>query len=103
MPQGASAGQQITTSIHKKSSTIANANTVSGETLYAIGQKCSHCGIDAWVYTGSSTAYQYKVTEVTKTYYYYKWSDWTGYSDTVATSNDSTEVRTRTLYRYKLK
>ena len=103
LPQGASAGQQITTSIHKKSSTIASANTVSGETLYAIGQKCSHCGIDAWVYTGSSTAYQYKVTEVTKTYYYYKWSDWTGYSDTVATSNDSTEVRTRTLYRYKLK
>ena len=103
-PEGAQTQIQSAASIAEKSTKLANVNTVSSETLYAIGNICSECGLDAWGYTGTSILYTYSVKEIlSSTYYYYKWSDWTAYSDTVATSNDSTEVRTRTLYRYKAK
>ena len=103
-PEGANNGQQTSTTKDVKSTTLARANTITTEPLYAIGTKCQNCGYDAWAYTGETTMYQYTVREITKsTYYYYKWSDWSAYSDAVATSNDSTEVRTKTLYRYRAK
>lgn len=36
-------------------------------------------------------------------YFFYKWSGWSGYSDTVATENDETQVRTELRYRYAIK
>ena len=37
------------------------------------------------------------------TYVYEKWSDWSNWSENPRTSNDTTLVETRTLYRYRLK
>ena len=37
------------------------------------------------------------------TYYFYKWNNWSGYSDNYVSASDNREVRTRTMYRYKKK
>lgn len=38
-----------------------------------------------------------------KTYYYYRWGSWGSWQDNQIASNDSTEVSTRTMYRYRAK
>ena len=43
---------------------------------------------------------QYRSRSIVTTYYYYKWSDWSSYSDTYQSSSSFKEVRTRTAYRY---
>ncbi|MBQ9062465.1 MAG: leucine-rich repeat domain-containing protein, partial [Eubacterium sp.] len=47
------------------------------------------------------TGYRYRTRSQTTTYYFYKWSDWSSWSDEVQTSNDNKQVETRTVYRYK--
>lgn len=37
------------------------------------------------------------------TYYYYRWGSWGSWQDNQIASNDSTEVSTRTMYRYRAK
>lgn len=37
------------------------------------------------------------------TYYYYRWGSWSSWQDNQIASNDSTEVSTRTMYRYRAK
>ena len=104
LPAGADLQQDRGLSYRDKdTNTRAYVNTVGSTPLYVTGEVCSNCGVDAWAKTGSSDSYQYRITTKYLKYYFYKWSDWSAYSDTVATSNDSTEVRTRTLYRYKAK
>lgn len=46
---------------------------------------------------------QYRYRDAQYTYYYYKWSDWSNWSTEIAEGNESTEVQTRTVYRYLLK
>lgn len=50
--------------------------------------------------TAATYKTQYRYRTKTTTYYYYKWSDWSSYSDSYQPSSSSKEVRTRTLYRY---
>lgn len=49
------------------------------------------------------TGYRYRTRSKTVTYYYYKWGDWSAWSDTEYTANDNRKVETRTLYRTKTK
>ena len=42
----------------------------------------------------------YSSREIKYNYFYYRWSDWTEYSDTAITAKDGVEVQTRTVYRY---
>lgn len=71
---------------------------------------------DAWGYSSgacSNGASRYYVTNTQKTvvkqyrwrnvyteYKYYKWDEWSSYSDTVYTPSEDREVQTRTMYRY---
>lgn len=50
--------------------------------------------------TAATYKTQYRYRTKTTTYYYYKWSDWSSYSDSYQLSSSAKEVRTRTLYRY---
>lgn len=65
------------------------------------GTQCSNA---CWIYfvMDTSTAYkvQYRCRDVSTTYYYYKWSDWSSYSDTYRQASSTRDVETRTMYRY---
>ncbi len=100
-PNNESASSYRSTISLFKKTTPATANTVTDEPLYSIGSKCSSCGYDAWGYNGEYLRYEYTVKEKITIYDYYKWSDWSSYSDKKVTEDSNTEVRTRTLYRYK--
>ncbi len=52
--------------------------------------------------------FKYKITYKEKsgenhTYYFYRWCSWGSWQDNQISSNDSTEVSTRTMYRYRAK
>ena len=49
---------------------------------------------------GTKTQYSYRTRSLNYTYYYYKWSDWSGWSTNKVTGNSDKEVQTRTTYRY---
>lgn len=44
---------------------------------------------------------QYRSRSIYTTYKFYRWDDWSSYSDSYVSGNSSREVRTRTLYRYR--
>ena len=71
------------------------------------GDSCPQCGARFWKYeskkTANKTSYLYQTRNIVNVYNYYKWGDWSSYGDMAITGNDSREVRTRTLYRYKAK
>lgn len=50
--------------------------------------------------TAATYKTQYRYRSKSTTYYFYKWSDWSAYSDTYQASSSTKSVRTRTLYRY---
>ena len=80
--------------------------TVDGRTRY--GTYGSYLK-DYWWNESSSqqvvtAAYnQYRYRDAVYTYYYYKWSAYTDWSDTKYTATSTREVKTRTVYRYILK
>ena len=47
------------------------------------------------------TQYRYRDRTQVTVYTYERWTSWTGYSDTYRAADTNTQVRTRTLYRYK--
>lgn len=49
--------------------------------------------------TGTKTQYRYRDT--TYTYNFYRWKDWSDWSENSVTANSDKEVETRTVYRYK--
>ena len=67
--------------------------------------KCPICGTMFWYEEDvvKQGGYVYQTRTLLNVYEYYRWSDWSAYSDTPATANATTEVQTRTLYRYKAK
>ena len=67
---------------------------VDGET------KCVK-GLGSYYYGGTKTQYRYRTRTKTTIYSFWKWGDYSDWSDTVYTANDSREVETRTLYRYR--
>lgn len=50
---------------------------------------------------GPKTQYRYRDRTQVTVYTYERWTSWTGYSDTYRAADTNTQVRTRTLYRYK--
>ncbi len=44
--------------------------------------------------------YRMRTKAETKTYYYYRWSDWSAWKDAAVAEEDSVRVETRLLYRY---
>lgn len=56
-----------------------------------------------WTDGSARTGYRYRDRSKTITYSYYKWNDWSPWSDTVYSSNDNKKVETKTVYRIKTK
>lgn len=52
---------------------------------------------------GTAPTTGYRSRSKIYTYYYYKWSSYSDWSDTKYTSSSTRQVKTRTVYRYKLK
>ncbi|MDO5111923.1 MAG: InlB B-repeat-containing protein [Clostridia bacterium] len=49
------------------------------------------------------TQYRACTRDLLHTYYFYRWSDWSAYGDSMIVPTESCEVRTQTLYRYRLR
>ena len=49
------------------------------------------------------TRYRYRTRDKYTTYKYYRWTDWSSWSDDYIASSSDREVETRTVYRYKQK
>ncbi len=47
------------------------------------------------------TQYSYRDRNLVYTYHYYRWGNWSGWTDTPASSDSTQEVETRTVYRYR--
>lgn len=91
------------------------ANSVGSGYYYTSGTSCPH-GCTKWYvgtdYNGSNATRtvqatagytQYRYRNAVYTYYFYKWSSYSDWLDTVYTASDTRQVKTRTVYRYKLK
>ncbi|MHC1734643.1 MAG: PASTA domain-containing protein [Erysipelotrichaceae bacterium] len=57
----------------------------------------------AQVYANSTYTTQYRSRSITTTYYYYKWADFSAWSETSVTATADKKVETRNIYRYRLK
>ena len=67
-------------------------------------QNCWYASNPATKQVQTSAGYtQYRYRDGNYTYYFYKWSNWSDWSSNVKTANDTTDVETRTQYRYKIK
>ena len=54
-----------------------------------------------WFYAGEKTFYNYQTRTKSTTNYFYKWSDWSQWTDTPISSTDTKQVEVRTGYRLK--
>lgn len=54
----------------------------------------------AWWLDGSVTTYYYRTRSKYVTYHYYRWGDWSAYSDNQVSAGTDREVRQQTYYRY---
>ena len=97
--------------------TDAVGNSVGSGTYYKSGISCAH-GCTKWYvgsdYTGANatetrktggdyTQYRYRDRHLIYTYHFYRWGDWSSWSDSYVGASDSRKVETRTLYNYRLK
>lgn len=53
-----------------------------------------------WEDGGTGTQYRSCTRAMVDTYHFYRWTDWSAWSDTVYTASDNRKVETRTVYRY---
>ena len=54
---------------------------------------------DRWVSDNWATQYSYR--DISYTYHFYRWANWSGWSDNQVTASNARNVETRTVYRYK--
>lgn len=54
-----------------------------------------------WFLDSVTYTYEFQTRSTWKTYYYYKWNDWSSWQDTYVSSSNDRQVETRTLYRYR--
>lgn len=53
-----------------------------------------------WTDGGTKTQYRSCTRELVEGYSFYRWGDWSSWSDVIYLENDSRQVETRTVYRY---
>lgn len=73
-----------------------NGNTGSGNNIWYLASTENVPAV-------THTEWFYQTRTKTVTYHYYKWSAYSEWSDSVYTESDTRQVKTRTVYRYKLK
>lgn len=85
--------------------------TYGGYTAYTLNDKSARNFSGELWFHGSTTnvpavthtEWYYQTRTKTITYNYYKWSAYSEWSDTVYTASSTRQIKTRTVYRYKLK
>ena len=85
------------------STTKLKIDRTSKETGYGIAdgeKKCSK-GCGSYYYDGQKTQYSYRTRSKTTIYSYWKWGNYSAWSDTVYTATDNRQVEKRTVYRYR--
>ena len=55
-----------------------------------------------WWLESEVTTYTYQTRSKTTTYYFWKWGNWSSWSETPVSSSGNREVQTTTYYRYKI-
>lgn len=60
--------------------------------------KCEK-GMGSYYYMGTTTQYRYRTRK--PVYSFYRWTDWSAWSDSVYTASSTREVKTQTVYRYR--
>ena len=104
---GATSPVQYSGWTHENTGWLDNALTASGTsnaggTKYTSSVALGSCGLKWFWYNEQkqdiyNTLYYYRV----KYFQYYQWSGWSGWSDNAIQSSDTTNVQTRTVYRYR--
>ena len=62
-----------------------------------------YCNTTYWWHANLQTPYySSRYTDYNKLFHYYKWSDWSGWTDEEISASDTREVQTRTVYKYNL-
>lgn len=56
-----------------------------------------------WIAPVTHTEYRYRERRKIYTYYYYRWDDWSSYSENEVSQTSDREVRTKTYYSYRRK
>lgn len=54
-----------------------------------------------WFYAGEKTFYNYQTRSKSTTNYFYKWSDWSKWTENPITATDTKQVETKNVYRLK--
>ncbi|MEE1219784.1 MAG: InlB B-repeat-containing protein [Ruminococcus sp.] len=99
-------GNKYTTS---QRAPLKYVNTYSGHKGYVANSYIYYSG-ELWFENGTTyvpavthTEWYYQTRTKTTNYNYYKWSSWSDWTDNSYDATDSREVKSRTVYRYKLK
>ena len=85
------------------STTKLKIDRQSVETPYSIvdGEKKCVKGCGSYYYDGQKTQYSYRTRSKTTIYSYWKWGNYSDWSDTAYTATDNRQVEKRTVYRYR--
>ena len=104
---GATSPVQYSGWTHENTGWLDNALTAAGTsnaggTKYSSAVALGSCGTKWFWYNEQkqdiyNTLYYYRV----KYFQYYQWSGWSGWGDDAIQSSDTTNVQTRTVYRYR--
>ena len=79
-------------------------NPPSDAKLWAYNKRCLIVDGQRWyINTGQDpvTVYRYRDRSKITTYYYWKWDDWSSWSDTKYTESDTRQVKSRRVYKYR--
>ncbi|MDF2821330.1 MAG: non-specific serine/threonine protein kinase [Clostridiales bacterium] len=81
-------------------SALAKVGTLGNQTKYT-GSWFNQEKTEEYSYSTYHPEYQHR--DYVNTNYFYRWSIWSNWSDTVVKASDTREINTQKMYRYKLK
>jgi hypothetical protein len=75
----------------------------TSSTGYTISDGEAKCekGCGSYYYGGVKTQYRYRTRTKTVTYSFWRWGEWSEYTDTPVIATDNKQVQSRTVYRYR--
>lgn len=75
----------------------------TSSTGYTISDGEAKCekGCGSYYYGGVKTQYRYRTRTKTVTYSFWRWGEWSEYTDTPVIATDNKQVQSRTMYRYR--
>lgn len=108
---------------HFQKETLTTRNRLTADTAFNNKKYYCNCGEHPYYITGyltssgakwynetskyypavTHTEYRYRDRHKVYTYYYYKWDDWSNYSEFEVSQSSDREVRTKTYYSYRRK